>query len=203
MKSTSLLPNGPDGALLAYPKPLSIAMISFPHAISLLNQQGLLDPLPLEAVKQAPLFVSHHSDQEIKMPSRQEWQKYIALPEFPKVLPAPITKTIQTANSLRGYRVYSILMSDGDRLLAHKMLANDNLLLLMLQVHPIADTLQKACAEGQPLDLSCKCYTVYPEKKQVPETEPQIASLARTLCVSTMHFIYSIHLGKNRYQANR
>ncbi|MFA6962736.1 MAG: hypothetical protein WC205_18415 [Opitutaceae bacterium] len=169
-------------------------MISFPHAISILSEKSLITPEVREVLADAPLYVNHHGDSEILMPSRDAWLNFITRDDFQKVLPSPITKTIQTSKGLRGFRIYSILMSDGDRLVAYKILASDTTLGLIIQTHEIADTLKKVTEAGQPLQVSNKCFSVHPSFRELPDTDAAMLQLAKIFSVSTLHFIHSVNL---------
>jgi hypothetical protein len=175
-------------------------MFSFPHAISILEEEGMLTPIPKQVIADAPLYVNHHGDQEITMPSREAWQTFKISGEFQRVLPAPITKTIQTAKSLRSFRIYSILMSDGDKLVTKKILASDTLLLLVLQVFEIDRVLQAVTEPGQPLNAWNKCYSVRPKLEEVPESKAPMPELVKILAISTMNFLYSVHVDPEKYQ---
>lgn len=149
-------------------------------------------------IKQAPLFIHHHGNQDVTMPSRSDWEKYSALPEFQKVLPEPIVKTVQASNGLRGFKVYSIFLSDGDKLAAYKMLTKDNALLLVLQVHSISATLEALKQPGQPINVFNKFYTVHPDNREIPESN-EMNEVARILAITTWHLIYSMHLERSNY----
>jgi len=169
-------------------------MISFPHSISILSDKGLITPGVREVLADAPLYVNHHGDSEIRMPSRDDWLNFSTRDEYQKILPSPITKTIQTSKGLRGFRIYSILMSDGDKLVAYKILASDTTLGLIIQSHDINDTLKKVTEEGQPIQVSNKCYSVSPSFRELPETDTAMLQLAKIFSVSTLHFIHSVNL---------
>lgn len=174
-------------------------MFSFPHALTILEQENLLHPIPRQAIVDAPLFVHHHNNHPIVMPSREQWKAFRTCGEFQRVLPAPITKTIQTSKGLQGFRVYSVLMSDGDKLVTKKILAGDTDLILVLQVFDIDRVLQSVAEEGQVLDVWNRCLLVRPDRREVPETQPPMPDLVKVLAITTMHFLYSIHLEAGRY----
>jgi len=174
-------------------------MISFPHAIAILEDEKLLS-VPRQHIKDAPLYVRHNGSQEILMPSREAWRNFKISDEFQRILPAPITKTIQTSDGLRGHRIYSILLSDGDNLGAIKLLASDNGLIAMVQAYDIAATLKGVMDEGQPLQVQNRCYCLRPTRKGIPDNDRLFTELGRIFSVSTMHFIYSVHLDRECYQ---
>ncbi len=175
-------------------------MFSFPHAISILEEEGMLAPIPKQVIVDAPLYVNHHGDQEITMPSREAWQTFKVSEEFQRILPSPFTKTIQTAKSLRSFRIYSILMSDGDKLVTKKILASDTVLLLVMQVFEIDRVLQAVTEPGQPLNTWNRCWSLRPNMEEVPESKAPMPELVKILAISTMHFLYSVHFDREKYQ---
>lgn len=178
-------------------------MYSFPQAISILYEEGLLTTVPRQLIVEAPLYVHHHGDREIAMPSREKWASFKICEEFQRVLPAPITKTIQTSKSLCSFRIYSILMSDGDKLVTQKFLASDTTLMCVMQVYEITRVLRAVTEEKQPLNVWNKCHSLRPRFEEISETKEPMPELTRILGISTMEFLYSVHVDREKYKIQR
>lgn len=153
-------------------------MFSFPQALSILDEEKLLS-VPRQLVVDAPLYIRHNGKDEILMPPREAWVGFKIRDEFQKVLPAPITKTIQTSDGLRGHRIYSILIADGENMAAIKMLASDAGLIAMVQAYDIAATLRGATEQGQPLQIRSRCICLRPTRKDIADSDRLFAELGR------------------------
>ena len=144
-------------------------------------------------VESAPIHIHQHNDSQMTMPSPQKWREFKYSDDYPRILPSPVVRTDQTSDSLRGFRIYSVLISDGHTLVAHKMMTKDKMLILAVQICEIDRVMEQLRNSPQALNLHSRCFSILPVPNEIDENEPGIKGLALTLSVTTFHFIYSVH----------
>ena len=165
-------------------------MYTFDQAIQEATKAGYL-PLPIVArLLESPIYIQDYGDQEIAMPSVEAWKNWTPMSDFQRVLPARVTRTIQVCKALRGFSIYSILLSDGVHLAAYKFLAKDAILMLSLQTAQIDGLMAQLRTPGQPIAVVNKCYSVRPVPNEISPSQEGIRDLLKTLWISTLHFIH-------------
>ena len=174
-------------------------MLTFKEAYEACEREGHFLRFQRDLLQKTPLYVQHYNEQQIIMPTPQMWKEFKFCDEFQRVLPCPITRTEQSCDELRGFRVYSILMTDGDTLLAQKMFTKDQMLLLMVQTCNIDDAMKQLRQSPQALTVFNRCFSVRPVPNDVSDDDQLIQWLSLPLLVTTFHFIYSVHLNRERY----
>lgn len=147
-----------------------------------------------------PLYIHQHGKQEITTPSVAAWKKYRFLDQFQKVLPDPITRTIQTSDGLRGFTISSVLISDGDNLLALKFIMKETRCMLFVQNTQISSLIEKLRTPGQEIPVSNRCFSICPIPNEIPIQAVGMVRIAEILWISTLHFIYSICEDKDTYR---
>ena len=175
-------------------------MITFEMAVNEAMRLGHISPDIISHLPNAPLYIYRYGKQDMTMPSAEAWQKYSYFEQFQKVLPAPITRTIQTSDSLRGYSIASILVSDGDILGAYKFMLKDQQCILFLQSAHIPSLIARLRVRGQGIDVNNKCFSISPVPNELPIREEPLRNAARILWITTLHFIYTACEEKNDYE---
>jgi hypothetical protein len=175
-------------------------MLNFSQCYDACETAGHFPFVQRQMMEGSPHYVHEYNENEILMPTPLQWQNFKCCDEFQKILPAPITRTTQTCNALRGFKVYSVLMSDGDRMTAQKMLTKDENLILMVQAFDITEVLPQLKMSPQALNVHHTCYSVLPVPDDLSDHHEILSALATPLLVTTFHFIYSVHASKQRYQ---
>lgn len=174
-------------------------MMTFDMAVNEAMRLGHIPPRIVSHLSNAPLYIYKYGKHDMTMPSAEAWQKYTCFDQFQKVLPSPIIRTVQTSDSLRGYSIASILVSDGDILGAYKFMLKDQQCILFLQSAYIPSLIAKLRAPGQGIDINNKCFSISPVPNELPIRDEPLRNVARILWITTLHFIYTTREEKNDY----
>lgn len=176
-------------------------MVTFNEAIHEAMSLGYIPAQVVARLPGTPLYIHQHGIQEITTPSVAAWKKYRFLDQFQKVLPDPITRMIQTSDGLRGFTIFSILISDGDNLLALKFILKESRCMLFVQNAQIPSLIEKLRMPGQEIPVSNRCFSICPVPNEIPIQAEGMLKISEILWISTLHFIYSVCEDKDTYQS--
>ncbi|NCD34564.1 MAG: hypothetical protein EOL87_14260 [Spartobacteria bacterium] len=167
-------------------------MITFGHAIDEAMRLGYISPQVVARLPGTPIYIHHHGKQEISAPSVEAWKGYRFLDQFQKVLPSPITRTVQTSDGLLNFTVSSILVSDGDNLVAFKFMTKEDRCLLIVQNAQISSLIDKLRVPGQNIQVNNRGFSISPVPNEIPIQAEPMHKIVKILWITTLHFIYSI-----------